>query len=145
MTQDSDLNTLRWQLQALADERDVRTLVARLAQAGDSQQIGPYMDVFADDAVFEIEGAARFEGAAQIRAWAEGRWAGPGGPTMRHLITGTVVTLDGDRARARSYFTVITPGDGGLRVNSTGVYEDSFARTSDGWKFVHRKLRNRLG
>ena len=145
MSNQDDLATLRGQIQALEDERDIRTLVARLAHAGDSRQLAPYLDVFAEDAVFEIVGSLKLEGVAQIRTWCEGRWAGPAGPPMRHLITGTVVTLEGDRARARSYFSVIGAGETGLSVRSTGVYEDAFLRTARGWKFTQRKNTDRLG
>jgi hypothetical protein len=61
----------------------------------------------------------------------------------QHMMGLPHITLDGDRARARTSCTnpmVISVADGTTSVMLIGLwYDDEFARTPDGWRFTSRK------
>ena len=60
----------------------------------------------------------------------------------QHMMGLPLITLDGDRARARTPCTnpmVMKNDDGSASVWLIGLwYDDEFARTSDGWRFTSR-------
>ena len=99
-------------LQRVADEMEIRNLVARLAHLADmATDLDVYLDCFTDDAVWEFPGSAsenlghsRTEGKDQIAADRRERRAdgfqGPGTNT-RHVNTTLAVRVDGsDTAEA---------------------------------------------
>src|SRR5438874_7053206 len=132
---DADVASLRDRLQRSEDEAAIRNVIARFAQSGDDKQFDTYIDQFAEDATFEIVGRLKHEGIAQIGEGARERMANPA--RQRHVVTGTLVEVDGDAARARSYWMLVARGDGAPRVAFTGTYEDRFVRTPRGWKYKY--------
>src|SRR5262245_50528652 len=100
-------------LRRVADELDIRNTLARIAHLSDYGSLEDYVSLFTEDAHWEMlqapgapaVGPAK-RGRADIMAGATQRRAtggqGPGSNT-RHVLTNTVVTLDGDKARAHSY------------------------------------------
>ncbi len=129
---------------AVADELEIRNLLSRLAQlADDAEDLDEYLQLFTEDAVWE---AARFgvkKGREEIRVGAEERRAGgtsgPGTHT-RHLITTSVIQVDGDAATGRSVFLYLVDTQTHPALSMIGVYEDILRRTSDGWKLAHRRI-----
>jgi hypothetical protein len=65
-------------------------------------------------------------------------------PRTMHQLTNVTVTLDGDEARARTYFTVLQVLEDGLRPILAGEYRDQFARTAQGWEFRERVFDPKL-
>ena len=61
----------------------------------------------------------------------------------QHMMGLPHITLDGDRAKARTSCTnpmVIAVADGTTSVMLIGLwYDDEFVRTPDGWRFTSRK------
>jgi hypothetical protein len=58
-----------------------------------------------------------------------------------HFVHNLAITFDGpDLARGRSSFEAV--GDlGGVAFRAAGYYEDEYARTADGWRFLlHREV-----
>ncbi|MBY0401163.1 nuclear transport factor 2 family protein [Myxococcota bacterium] len=130
-------------LQRLADEAEIRNLLARIAQLADEGELDDYVACFTPSATWGGAGFPERRGHAAILAGARerraGGTAGPGSKT-RHLISTSVVELDGDRARTRSIFlfyrdTTTTP-----TLDRMGVWEDVFARTESGWKLAARTI-----
>ena len=63
------------------------------------------------------------------------------GPTQ-HRVTNAAITLDGDRATARTYVDMVGMApDGASGVNSIGWYDDELVRTHDGWRIARRRHR----
>ena len=76
-------------LQRVADELEIRNLLARLAQLADGGDLDDYVSLFAEDAVWEGYGPAR-RGKADILAGAtERRAAGGQGPGTHsyHIVS----------------------------------------------------------
>jgi 3-phenylpropionate/cinnamic acid dioxygenase small subunit len=62
------------------------------------------------------------------------------GHTM-HRMTNNVVQVDGDTATGRTYVHVVLQLDRnnpGIVYETFGIYDDSFARTGDGWRIAER-------
>jgi SnoaL-like domain len=61
------------------------------------------------------------------------------GHTM-HRLTNITVTLDGDRAQARTYIDGLIMAAGNRSgVNAIGFYDDEMVRSSGGWRIARRK------
>jgi hypothetical protein len=63
-----------------------------------------------------------------------------GTPRTMHQITNVTVEVDGERASARSYFTVLQVTGQGLHPVLAGEYRDTFARIDGSWRFATRQF-----
>jgi ketosteroid isomerase-like protein len=61
-----------------------------------------------------------------------------GTPRTMHQLTNVTVTVVGDRATARSYFTVLAVTAQGLHPILAGEYRDRFRRAPGGWEYAER-------
>jgi 3-phenylpropionate/cinnamic acid dioxygenase small subunit len=135
----------------LAAEFAVRNVLARIAQTADTGTIEEYLDNFTADAQWVmpdnpslgVAGSVR-SGHAEIRSGVEERrGAGLQGPGSysRHMVQTIAVTVESvDRAVARSYFTYFNDTLLAPRLASVGQYDDTFVRTSHGWKLCRREI-----
>jgi len=130
----------------IADELEIRNLLARVAQLADSGDIDEYMACYTRDAVWSMPAnpanglpASTKEGHDDIRAGVVERRAGgvqgPGSNT-RHVVTTSTVTVSGDTATGTSYFMFMS----GAAIQSVGQYDDRFVRGEDGWMVAHRTI-----
>jgi hypothetical protein len=67
--------------------------------------------------------------------------------SSQHLVATSTISVDGDAATARSicHVSMSVPGqDGqGTSVFFSGLnYADTFAHTSEGWRFSHRRVED---
>ena len=141
------------EVRRLADEMDIRNLVARLAHVADMGDLkSEYLPLFTDDAVWEFPGGmdqaaepARVTGPEAILAdrlkRRESGFQGPGTHT-RHVNTTLAVRVDGsDSAEAESYWMFVTGTDTAEpQVRGIGLYQDTFQRTAEGWKLSRRRI-----
>ncbi len=133
-------------IRRIADEQQVRNLLARMGHLADDGELDEYMDQFTEDAVWDggpVFGRrqgqeAILEGARERRASGT---SGPGAHT-RHVLTTTEVQVNGDTARSKSVFMFYVGIDAEPKVQVVGVYEDECRRTPQGWKLAHRKIIN---
>jgi 3-phenylpropionate/cinnamic acid dioxygenase small subunit len=58
-----------------------------------------------------------------------------------HQITNVAVRVDGNRADARSYFTVLQVTAQGLHPILSGEYQDAFECVDGTWRFTERVVR----
>ena len=70
-----------------------------------------------------------------------------GTPGTMHCITNTTITIDGNAASARSYFTVIqSRPEFTLQPIIAGQYHDRFACEDGAWRFAERIIHpDRIG
>jgi 3-phenylpropionate/cinnamic acid dioxygenase small subunit len=139
-------------VQRVADELEIRNLVARLAHLADTAtDLDVYLDCFTDDAVWEFPGSAseqlghsRTEGKDEIAADRRERrgdgFQGPGTNT-RHVNTTLAVRVnESDTAEAESYWLFVGDTLGTPIVRAIGHYHDRFVRTPEGWKLASRQI-----
>ena len=128
---------------------EIHDLLARFAHCLDAGEFDPLEEMFAEDATFAVEPdpgivPACIDGSRAIRAAFEARRASYADQAQRrHVVTTIVVDeISADRAHARSFLTIIsTPSEGGaIELRGSGVYDDVFARSEQGWRFAERRL-----
>ena len=67
-----------------------------------------------------------------------------GTPRTIHQLTNVRIEVDGQTARARSYFTVLQVTALGLHPVLAGEYRDRFSLVDDRWEFAERVFDPRL-
>jgi 3-phenylpropionate/cinnamic acid dioxygenase small subunit len=141
-------------LRRLADELEIRNVIARLAQLADTapdDDLSGYLSLFTDDAAWVIgaEGGPvapqERRGLADIEAGVRERRAagvqGPGTHT-RHLVSTIAVIFDSDdSAQAPCYWQFFRETSSGAPLLAgMGEYRNTFARTAAGWKLARRVI-----
>jgi 3-phenylpropionate/cinnamic acid dioxygenase small subunit len=88
------------------------------------------------------EHVSSYEGAAEVQAFCEQTRLYPDGtPRTKHVVTNVVIEVDGDRATARSYATVLQQTDVlPLQPIASGRYVDRFERVDGRWRFADRLI-----
>ena len=127
---------------AALDDLAIRSLIARIAQLADTGEADEYIRCFTADARWEIPGDPR-RGRADIQTASQARRdageTGPGSAT-RHMVGTIAVDLDGDTARATSYFQFFVHTDQAPQLSLVGQYDDRFVRTGEGWLLDQRRI-----
>lgn len=127
---------------AAHDDAAIRNLIARIAHTADSGDVDAYVRCFTAEARWDLPGGSR-RGHADIRAGSQARKdageIGPGSGT-RHLVGTTAVDVDGDGARATSYFQFFVQTTTTPLLRLVGQYDDQFVRGTDGWLLDHRRI-----
>jgi uncharacterized protein (TIGR02246 family) len=123
-----------------ADERAIRTLAARFADAVNRTASAELAGLFTGDGVWELPAPlGDIRGAAAIAAKLD--------TLLEHhqrlvqLVFSGVVVLHGDTAAARWYISEVMVAPDGTSRQVFGAYEDELARTPTGWRFSRRAYR----
>src|SRR5215207_10118644 len=123
-------------LQRLADELEIRELVARYNYAIDEGRPEEWVATFVPDGTFESTALGTHAGAEALHTFAIGYIAAF---TGRHCTSDFVIDIDGDEATSRCYLIAVNNTVAPI-ISTTAVYDDVLRRTPDGWRFVHRKV-----
>jgi 3-phenylpropionate/cinnamic acid dioxygenase small subunit len=130
---------------------EIHNALARLAHLADDGDLGDYLDLFTEDAVWETPAVAatgtaadRREGRADIGAGAAARRAkggqGPGSAT-RHVVH-TIEAAPGTDGSATSiaYWSFYRTTTTAPELTGVGRYDDTWRLTDSGWKLAHRRI-----
>jgi uncharacterized protein (TIGR02246 family) len=134
------------ELRRLADELQIRNVVARLAQLADTSgpdDLGEYIDLFTGDATWEMPGSERRGRLEILEGARERRRSGQQGPgtNSRHVITTQAVRFEGtDSAVSDAYFLFVADTTGAPVIRLIGHYHDLFRREQGGWKLARRQI-----
>ncbi len=129
------------ELSEIADRMAIQQLMYRYAMAVDGRDWELYRTVFSPDAVIDYadSGGARADLETTVK-WLDaalGAFAG-----LQHNMTNHVVEIDGEQARACTYYVAyhsMADGNGGETVIVMGgFYRDRLVRTPDGWRISER-------
>jgi len=128
-------------LQQISDRIEIDDLLIRYTVAIDTKDWELLDTVFTPDAVVDYTTSGGIKGDyPEVRAWLA---KALGLFTMtQHLISNSVVRIDGDTATARTM--VFNPmgrddGKGGLTLFYVGAwYDDKLVRTPEGWRIAER-------
>ncbi|OBJ14058.1 hypothetical protein A5621_20070 [Mycobacterium colombiense] len=127
-------------LQRVADELEITTLLNKYARAVDTKDWDLYRSVFTDDAHIDYSSAGAAAGPRdEVAAWLEQGFGAI--PMSMHYITNVeILDLDGDVAKVRAMFynPMQLPGMAELSYCG-GYYHHELTRTADGWR--SRSLR----
>jgi 3-phenylpropionate/cinnamic acid dioxygenase small subunit len=135
-------------LQRLEAESKIRNLLDRYMDLLESRDWDDYMMLFTRDGELDMdEGVVKGRDAIRNRmanASARMASAAQGRPQRQRadLLSNIRVSVDGDRATARSRFTFVAEQeDGRFMVTGSGLYVDTLAREEDQWKIARRIVR----
>ncbi len=127
----------------IENSREIESLIfeyALLIDKGDFAGIG---DLFARGKIIG-NSSNHFEGAEAVYSMFKSttRLYEDGTPCTHHVTTNISIMVNGNSAKATSYFTVFQGlEDFPLQVIITGQYYDSFALHDDGWWFNSREMQ----
>jgi 3-phenylpropionate/cinnamic acid dioxygenase small subunit len=128
--------------QELADRAEISDVIVRYGWAIDTKDWALLDTCFTAAAYVDYSSnPGGKEGPyPQIRSWLEKMMSAF--PVTQHLMSNIDITLDGDRATARTMVT--NPQGAATREGPLhfffvgGRYDDEFVRTADGWKIAKR-------
>jgi len=135
------------------DRAKIEDLQARYLFAFDWNDADGYANTFAEDGVLNF-GWGEIKGREAIRDFIAGddeegeqsQASTPPGERPRvgrHIISNIVVTIDGDKATGRAYWTHMTTGPTGYgTVDFFGHYEDKMVKVNGEWLFASRHVYN---
>jgi 3-phenylpropionate/cinnamic acid dioxygenase small subunit len=135
-------------LQRLEDERAIIDRIHAFASTIDNKEFDGWLDCFTADGRWswrsspEAEPNFAVQGHAELKAWVgEHEKNFPPGEEHHVVTNPRVAEIDGDTARAESWYVVIrSEGDPKLGVRSTGRYHDRLVRERDGqWRIAARE------
>lgn len=122
------------------DERAICNLLLRYATSIDTRDWPLFRTCFSQDCEADYGGFGRWRGTREISEYMEGLHRNLG--ATLHRITNIVIENCNDEVVARCYvdalLTDATPG--GITRRAAGYFDDSFVRTSDGWKIARRRF-----
>ena len=124
------------------EEKDaIREVLAEYCFHLDGGRFDDMAALFTEDGTWETA-FGKAAGRAAIADLARGlRERGPQPrPRGVHLTTNIVIALDGNRARVRSNWTVVTNSAEGPKIGSGGGYADEMVKQNSQWLFRHRKI-----
>lgn len=125
-----------------ADHVAIEELTHLFENTFDAGDIDAHMATWADEITFQSP-FGDHDDREGYRRWVSGfseQTRGMGG--TRHLITNSVIALDGDEARQTAYLVIVgrTLADGAPALMATAQFDDELVRTADGWRFRARTL-----
>ncbi len=133
---------------SLEDRLLIQDVIARHSYSYDGRDADGFAQLFVEDASFEVmvptqsrRPAVRVLSRAAIRKWAVQRRELTAGIQTRHYQSGLLFDeLTVNTARTRTMLLLIVQGapDSAPLLQLSGVYHDSWRKTSEGWRLVHR-------
>jgi hypothetical protein len=121
-----------------SDDRDaIREVLHRYCFAMDRHRFVELGKLFAADGEW-IAPYARATGPAEIATLMQRNV--PVTPGRMHYTMNSVISLDGDRAKAESNYLVVLQSGAGLVPAVCGIYGDVLVREPSGWHFRRREL-----
>ena len=120
---------------SIEDRITIHELIALHGHLVDTGQLERLSEVFTYDVVYDLTAMSgpTLHGVQAVSEAAQR--LGDRNP-VAHLVTNTVVTVDGEHVLARSKFLGVQR-DGSV---GSGVYDDELRRTPDGWRIALRSV-----
>lgn len=120
------------------DRQDICELLVRYATGIDRRDWPLFRTVFSPDCELDYGEIGSWSGVDAVADFMEQVHA-LAGHTL-HRLTNQVITVDGDKATARTYIDgLIMAADNNSGVNAIGFYDDEIVRTTDGWRIARRR------
>jgi hypothetical protein len=119
----------------VSDREQITDVILRYGTGIDSRDWELFRGCFTADCELDYGSVGRWSSAEAVTEFMRRTHSGP----SQHRLTNIVVTVEGDRARARTYVDVIAHGRNGIGGgNAIGYYDDELMRTDQGWRIARR-------
>jgi ketosteroid isomerase-like protein len=137
------VTSLEQRLALLEAEREIKRTMHSYSTALDGEDEELFVDCFLDEAVLRWPSPpydGPYSGSSRLRAAFRAHTHAPA-VLHKHFVADQSIALDGDTARAESYFMRVEAGAGGPYIRSFGRYLDVLRRCPDGrWRFEDRRV-----
>ncbi len=121
------------------DRQDIADVLLRYATGIDRRDWLLFRTVFVSDCILDYGTIGVWQGIDAVTEFMEVAHS-MAGHTL-HRLTNQVITVDGDRATARTYVDgLIMAQDNNSGVNAIGYYDDEIVRVADGWRIARRNF-----
>jgi 3-phenylpropionate/cinnamic acid dioxygenase small subunit len=121
------------------DRQDIAEVLLRYATGIDRRDWSVFRSAFTADCELDYGEIGTWNGVDAVTDFMEQSHA-MAGHTM-HRLTNQVITVNGDRAEARTYVDgLIMVADNGSGVNAVGFYDDDLVRSAEGWRITRRRF-----
>ena len=123
---------------------DIKRLKGRYcAYRNDNYDADALADLFTEDAVWDGGIRGRNDGREEIRRFFQR--APQRLPFAIHMVTNSIIEVDGDTAKGTWYlFQPCTFAEGDRAVWGAARYDEDYVRVNGNWKFQHLKLTSRF-
>jgi uncharacterized protein (TIGR02246 family) len=143
MAESEQLARLQQRVQQLEDREAIHALFMEYRRMLDEKDFEGYANLFTEDGVFTTTDpawqASGREGIHKMVTGMVGSMLTVRGGDDFHIVGNVQITLDGDRASARSTWTYVVRGDDDQpTLAKIGHYEDRLVREDGRWLFAHR-------
>ena len=124
----------------MSDEAEIANLLYRYAELMDSGRLEAAAELFAHAEIVLDPAAPPVDSTALLEVWRTVvKLHDDGTPKTRHIVTNAQIIVEGDRASARSGYTVLQATDRiVLQPIIVGRYHDDFERVEGSWRFSRR-------
>ncbi len=122
----------------IEDDLEIRNLVSRYADAVCRRDPDQWIGTWAEDSRWELGGGRETVGReATLNLWTKAiaRY-----PWVAQLVMNGIVEVDGDTASGSWYILELNHLENGDGVMHAGNYEDTYTRTTEGWRFASRRF-----
>lgn len=121
------------------DKIDITEILVRYATGIDRRDWPLFRTVFTTDCVLDYGDIGTWHGVDAVTEFMDQAHA-MAGHTL-HRLTNHAVTVDGDKATARTYIDgLIMSADNASGINAVGFYDDELVRTTSGWRIARRRF-----
>ncbi|KRF22404.1 nuclear transport factor 2 family protein [Phycicoccus sp. Soil802] len=124
----------------LGADAAVRNRLAEIAHAADDGRTDDYIDMFTEDAVWQVP-SGTYVGRQQIH---EVLAAIAPTSAQRHVVVNTVMREHDDHIATISDFVFLTHAEIGWTVAAVGRYHDEFVAQDGVWKLNRRVVRDQV-
>jgi 3-phenylpropionate/cinnamic acid dioxygenase small subunit len=123
-----------------AAKQDIADVLVRYASGIDRRDWDLFRTCFTDDLRADYgDNGGTFDSADAITDFMTVSHADMG-HTM-HQLSNLAISIDGDRASARTYVdAILMAADGQSGLNPIGFYDDELVQTADGWRIASRRF-----
>lgn len=129
----------------LEDKDEIHDIISKYCYYLDHQEWGPWIELFTEDGVFDADFLGKAQGRPALREFIDGivprEHEGPG---RKHIMSNIVITVNGDRAEATSYYALVRGDQTHASIGAAGRYYDTFERVAGKWYIKHRRVTMEL-
>ena len=119
------------------DRQDISDLLVRYATGIDRRDWALFRTVFTDHCELDYGEIGTWDTVEAVTEFMQHAHAS--GQTL-HRMSNHAITLDDDRATARTYVDMIMVFDNKSGVNAVGYYDDELVRSDGGWRIARRRF-----
>lgn len=123
----------------MSDHEHISDVLLRYATGIDSRDWNLFRTCFTEDAQLDYGVLGHWNGREAVTRFMEVSHSGP----SQHRLSNFVITITGDRARARTYVDAIVLGPKGWGgAQTVGYYDDELVHNAEGWQIAQRRFIN---